>query len=159
MYESDTILTLKEQRPADDETGEDFAYNRVRVVGESPVSHAQKGDWTGSDARGVIIIPLSNFGGTLDEPFGKLRELYEVESIPTHEAPVNVPVKVINRTSAASGPTPEEVFKEKAPGVPSEDGRRGRTNLNPLGEPGGPAKFDGPLGKTPSGKRSRGKAS
>lgn len=120
-------------------------------MGESPVSHAHKGDWEGADARGVIIVPLSNFGGTLDEPFGKLKQIYDVESIPTHEAPVEVPVKVINATSASAGPTPEEVFAQKAPGVSKEEGRAARRakreEASPLGEPGGPPEHDGPLGK------------
>jgi hypothetical protein len=148
MYEPDTILTLKEQREPDPETEEEFAYNRVRVVNESPVAH-DRGDWQGADARGVIIVPLSNFGGTLDEPFGKLRELYDVESIPEHTAPVEQPVRVINQGTASAGPTPEEVFAAEAPGTPPEDGQtRGRTS--PLGEPGGPADAAGPLGKAPS---------
>jgi len=149
MYEPETILALKEPRDPNPETNEDFAYNRVRVVGESPVSHAHKGDWEGADARGVILVPLTNFGGTLDEPFGKVRALYDVESIPVHEAPAEVPIKVINRTSAAAGPTPEEVFAQKAPGVTKEESRAARkaARQSPLGEPGGPPEKDGPLGK------------
>lgn len=146
MYESETILSLKVPHDPDPETGEDFPYNRVRVIGESPVSHADKGDWTGADARGVVIVPLTNFGSTLDEPFGKLRTIYDVESIPVHEAPVEAPIKVINQTTASAGPTPEEVFAESAPGEASTgDHRRARTS--PLGEPGGPEDHDGPLGK------------
>jgi hypothetical protein len=146
MYESETILSLKEPRDPDPETGEAFPYNRVRVVGESPVSHADKGDWKGADARGVIVVPLTNFGSTLDEPFGKLRTIYDVESIPEHEAPAEVPIKVIKSTSQSAGPTPEEVFAEKAPGARATgDHRRARTS--PLGDPGGPPDHDGPLGK------------
>ena len=149
MYESDTILALKEPRDPDPETNEEFAYNRVRVVGESPVSHAHKGDWEGADARGVIIVPLTNFGGTLDEPFGKLRTIYDVESIPEHEAPAAVPIKVIDATSASAGKTPEEVFASEAPGVSKEEGRAAKraARQSPLGEPGGPPEHDGPLGK------------
>lgn len=149
MYEPDTILALKEQREPDEETGEEFPYNRVRVVGESPIAHGDKGTWTGGDARGVIIVPLTNFGSTLDEPFGKLRELYDTESIPEHEAPVAQPVRVIQAETAAAGLTPEEVFAAEAPGKPPEEGQsRGRTS--PLGEPGGPVEAAGPLGKSPS---------
>lgn len=149
MYEPDTILTLKEQREPDPETGEEFAYNKVKVINESPVSHTNKGDWQGVDARGVIIVPIANFGGTLDEPFGKLRELYDVESIPEHTAPVEQPVRVINQGTASAGPTPEEVFAEKAPGKAPEEGQT-RARTSPLGDPGGPAGKDGPLGKAPS---------
>ena len=152
MYERDTILVLKEQRDADPETGEAFAYNRVRVVGESPVAHTHKGEWEGADARGVIIQPVTNFGSNLDEPFGKLRELYSVESIPEVVVPVQQTVKIVNATTAQAGPTPEEVFAAEAPGTPPEEGQiRGRTS--PLGGPGGPAAKDGPLGKTPSQRK------
>lgn len=145
MYAADTELTLKVQRDPDPETGEEFPYNTVRVVGESPVSHADKGKWTGADAAGVIIVPLSNFGSTLDEPFGKLRSLYDVAMIPEKVTEVAAPVRVINATTAEAGPTPEEIFSEQAPGVAPEEGQiRGRTN--PLGEAGGPPEADGPLG-------------
>lgn len=157
MYEPDTILVLKEQRDPDPETGEDFAYNRVRVVGESPVGHTHKGEWRGPDARGVIIVPLTNFGGTLDEPYGKLREMYDVESIPEKVVEVQTKVRIVNSSSQSAGPTPEEVFAKEAPGVAPEEGQsRGRTS--PLGEPGGPASADGPLGK-PASRRKKAEAS
>lgn len=146
MYESDTILALKEQRPNDPETDEPFAYNEVKVIGESPVSHADKGDWTGDDARGVIIVPLSNFGGTLDEPFGKLRQIYDVKSAPVVEVGVEPKIRVYDGTkSSPDRPTPEQVFQTEAPGVAPEPGqKRART---PLGPPGGPEDFHGPLGE------------
>lgn len=152
MYEPNTILTLNEQRDADPETNEPFAYNRVRVVGQSPVSHADRGDWNGADAAGVIIVPLSNLGGTLDEPFGKLREMYSVESVP--EIVIEQPnVRVINAQTAQAGPTPEEIFAEQAPGVAPEEGQT-RARTSPLGEPGGPAEVEGPLGAAPSRRRN-----
>lgn len=133
MYEPGTILTLKE--PREPETNDkdqeiEFPYNRVEVVGQSPIQHAIAGaSWVGAEAQGVIVKPLSGFGSTLDEPYGKLKELYDVESIPQHEAPLAQPVKVINSSSGSAGPTPEEVFKEESPGTPPEAGRRrGRTS-------------------------------
>lgn len=152
MYDADTILTLKEQRAPDPETNEEFPYNRVRVVGESPVQHTTRGDWTGADARGVIIVPLNNFGSTLDEPFGKLRDLYTVESIPERYVEIANPVRVVNATSAAAGPTPEEVFATEAPGTAPEEGQV-RARTRPLGDDGGPAEADGPLGN-PRKKRA-----
>jgi hypothetical protein len=147
MYARDTILTLKEQRPADPETDEDFAYNRVKVIGESPVSHSHKSGYEGADAAGVIVVPLANFGGTLDEPFGKLVSLYDVESIPEPEEFTETRVRVIDSSSAAAGPTPEEVLLAEAPGTPPEPGqKRGRTS--PLGETRNEA-ASGPLGDAP----------
>lgn len=149
MYAVDTILSLKEQRPSDDETGEEFPYNRVRVVGESPVSHAHKGDWKGGDALGVILVPLSNFGSTLDYPFGRLKQLYDVESIPEREVEAQTKVRVIDSSTAEAGPTPEERFAKEAPGKPPEEGQK-RARTNPLGEPGGPEGQD-PLGPLDAG--------
>lgn len=149
MYEPNTILTLKEQRPdqevparVDPDSGRKrpkyklpFPYNRVRVVGESPVDHGMRGGgWEGVGARGVIIEPLSGHGSNLDEPYAKLQKLYDVESIPTNEVIIE-PVKIIRPTSGSAGPTPEEVFAETSPGTPPEPGQiRGRTDPNPLGD-------------------------
>jgi len=162
MYEPNTILKLKEQRadtevPAkvdpDDPTRKrpkhkiPFPYNKVRVVGQSPVDHGagRGGSWDGVGATGVIIEPLTGHGSTLDEPYGKLQKLYEVESIPTSEVIIE-PVKIIRPTSGSAGPTPEEVFAVKAPGKPPEAGQaRGRTS--PLGEvEADPAPDASPLG-------------
>lgn len=153
MYEPNTVLTLNTQREGDPETGEEFPYNRVRVVGQSPVSHADKGDWRGADAAGVIIVPLTNFGSTLDEPFGKLREIYTVESVPETVIEAAPKLRIINSASAQAGPTPEEVFSAEAPGTAPEEGQR-RARTSPLGAPGGPVEAAGPLGDAPSGRRS-----
>jgi hypothetical protein len=150
MYEVDTILTLKEQREPDPETGEPFPYNEVRVVGESPISHGGSGEWSGAAATGVIVTPLTNFGATLDEPFGKLQALYDVKEIPDKVRPAQPTIKVIDSSTAAAGPTPEEVFAKDAPGTPPEEGqKRGRTPLSPLEDPR-PKASDGPLGPVPS---------
>jgi hypothetical protein len=55
---------------------------------------------------------------------------------------------VIHSTSQSAGPTPEEVFAEKAPGTPPEEGqKRGRTPFkSPLDDPRKPAKAS-PLDK------------
>lgn len=145
------MLVLKDQREPDPETNEPFPYNRVKVIGPSPINHGiASGEWTGTEGDGVIITPLSNFGGTLDEPFGKLRALYEVESVPEHEGDVTPKVRVINATTAAAGPTPEEVFAEKAPGKAPEPGQiRARTPRSPLEDPR-PKATDGPLGPAPT---------
>lgn len=155
MYEPDSILELKEQRDPDEETGEAFPYNRVRVVGPSPVNHGvRSAEWTGADGQGVIITPLSNFGSVLDEPYGKLRDLYTVVEIPVREGPVQAPVRVINSTTAAAGPTPEEVFAQEAPGV-KRDGDRASARKSPLEDRRPAPGHDGPLDK-PKGRGRRG---
>lgn len=164
MYEPESILVLKEQRtvgtppvgaPADPDyvpPSEDyvpFPYDRVRVVGQSPISHANQGeDWNATDAQGVVVTPITSFGATLDEPYGKLRKMYDVESVPLHEAPAALPVRVINSTSGSAGPTPEEQFAEEAPGVVPEPGqRRGRTlPESPLDGPSAEPEPTSPLG-------------
>lgn len=149
MFTAGTILELKKPRPAeekrnrDDEvvmvkdpkTGEstdkpvmqEFPYNRVEVVGPSPVVHVGQSEWTGADAEGVIIRPLTEFGGNLDEPVGKIKQLYNVVSVP--EPQVYKPeVRVVEATTAMAGPTPEEVFAKEAPGKPPKRGQhRART--------------------------------
>jgi hypothetical protein len=149
MYEPDTVLTLKEQRPPDEETGEEFPYNKVKVIGASPINHAVgASEWTGTGGAGVIITPLTNFGATLDEPYGKLNALYDVTEIPVTEYEPAPKIRVINSTSQSAGPTPEEQFAIQAPGVAPEEGqKRGRTpHASPLDDPR-PTSNDGPLGK------------
>lgn len=146
MYEPNTVLTLKNPRDPDPETGEEFPYNEVRVVGPSPVSYAAHGEWEGVNAAGVIVTPLANFGSTLDEPYGKLVALYDVTEIPVIEVDVVPQIRVINSTSQSAGPTPEERFATEAPGVAPEPGQiRGRTPRSPLDDPR-PKPSDGPLG-------------
>lgn len=147
MYQPNTVLTLKEPRPNDEETDEVFPYNEVRVVGESPISYAGVGEWSGTAAKGIIIEPTSNFGSNLDEPFGKLQALYDVKSLP---APQTVPVGPTTVPVSQPGPTPEEVIAGAAPGTPPEDGqKRARTRMSPLDDPR-PAASDGPLGPAPA---------
>lgn len=136
MYAQGTILRLKDQREPDPETGEPFPYNEVEVIGVSPVSHDHKGEWADADADGVILKALSNFGGTLDEPYGKCKTLYEVTSVPEPvEIDAKQVVRVVDAQSAQAGETPEEVFAAKAPGTPPEPGqKRGRGGVSPLGE-------------------------
>jgi hypothetical protein len=136
MFKTDTILTLKSQRDPDPETGEEFPYNRVRVIGASPISHPgeKKADgtpkWAGPDADGCIIEPLSTFAGNLDEPVGKLKKLYDVEFVPP-EVEVVREVRIKVQQPEDMGPTPEEVFAEKAAGDPDAP-RRFQPPVSPL---------------------------
>lgn len=170
MYTPGTILELKEPREAyqktDPYTGEprmiqrrnpktgenedttkphmlEFPYNRVEVVGESPVV-ATEDEWTGADARKVILKPLTDFAGNIDEPFGKVRKLYKVVFEPKREIPAEIKVIQTNANSREAGPSPEEVFAEKAPGkAPAQGLTRGRT-VSPFADVKNDAK-KGPL--------------
>lgn len=139
MFKPATILTLRAQRDPDPETGEEFPYNRVQVIGESPILHPgdKKADgspkWVGPDAKGIIISPLSTFAGNLDEPYGKLKKLYDVEFVPAEEEIVRE-VRIPIRTPEDLGPTPEEVFAKEAPGDPDAP-RRFATQPSPLEDP------------------------
>jgi hypothetical protein len=159
MYEPDTILELKQPHGPDEETGEEFPYNKVKVVGPSPINHGiNNAEWTGPDGAGVIITPLSNFGSTLDEPLGKLQALYSVVEVPDRTVDLNPKIRVINSTTDSAGPTPEDVFKQQAPGVPPEEGQtRGRTPIaeSPLEDPRQPANaspLDAPARPAPEGE-------
>lgn len=107
----------------------------MQVLGQSPISHSGEG-WSGEANQGVIIAPLTTFDRTLDEPYGKLLALYNVESVPVHEVPAN-PVRVINPTSGSAGPTPEEQLAQAAEANPQPPARRHRPKqeASPLDDP------------------------
>lgn len=135
MYETGTVLELKKKRRPDKETKEAFAYNEVVVIGQSPISYGGAGEWSGVAATGVIICPVTNFGGNLDEPFGKLQKLYSVKSIPEQ---TQIPVGPMSIPIARPGASPEEVFATGEQGAAPEEGQiRARTSFggpSPLGE-------------------------
>lgn len=128
MYRPGTILELKEPVAEDHDLA---PYNRVKVVGQSPLNHGQSaGEWVGAQATGVVITPEAGFGQTLDEPLGKLNALYSVEFEP--ELP-NLD-RTVQVRQIEPGPSPEDQFRaiEEANGtkvVKSE--RRKRTTLTP----------------------------
>lgn len=135
MYKPGTILTLKSQKDPDPETGQEFAYNTVEVIGQSPIDHGTTrptGQWQGANGAGVIIKPLSSFDANLDEPYGKLMQLYKVVSIP-EPAEIVREVRIKVNTPEDLGPTPEEVFA-KLPHDPDAP-RRPETKASPLPEP------------------------
>ena len=147
MYAPGTKLKLVKPRSKPkkgDQEAEIFPYDEIRVVGVSPVSHAHKGEWEGPDAVGVIIEPLTDFAGNLDEPFGKLRSLYQV----TEEVPFEAPTATRVFTEEVAVPhnkSPEEQFAEAIPPGTQKSPTRVRT---PHGD-------DSPLGNVkPPGKQS-----
>lgn len=127
MYEAGTILALKEPRGTDETP---FPYDRVEVIGQSPISHAATSEWSGAAAQGVIIKPCDEFGSTLDEPEGKLKSIYKVESTPDREVTAE-PIRVVRPETA--GPTPEEQFESVA-GPKVESRRAKRRRESPLNE-------------------------
>lgn len=143
MYQAGTILELKE--PHEDE---EFPYNRVEVVGPSPVDHghAVGGGWEGANGQGVIIVPLTAFGATLDEPLGKLMALYNVAEVPSNEI-VQQTIKRYDAHSSAAGPTPEEVFKESEKDTPLSPRQKRQAAQSPLEDPRPRASESGPLDK------------
>ena len=117
-----------------------FPYNRVKVVGVSFITYNRtrgsedptKEEYVGQDAVGVIITPESGFAATLDEPYGKLRRLYDIEQLP--EIIIEQPKVVVRRgPSALAGPTPEETFRGSAPAV--EAPRTAPNPASPLEDP------------------------
>ncbi len=117
MYKPDTILALKNPRTEYDDdgevVGEAFPYDRIRVIGQSPVNHATMStEWVGANGQGVIVEPLTEFGANLDEPFGRLQELYDVESLPEPAVFRGTEVEVVE--PADLGPSPEQVFANEA---------------------------------------------
>lgn len=124
MYAPDTILARKEfQDPASPAA----AYNRVKVVGPSPVMHVntasygQGGNWSGMDGQGVLVEPLEGFNAIEDRPFGWLREHYNVESEPVIEVPVAQPIRLV---PVDTRPSPEQVFADAAKATPAAPSTR-----------------------------------
>lgn len=159
MYTPETILVLKVPHPPDEETEQEFPYNRVKVIGPSPIDHGMRPEaqWSGANAQGVILLPMTSFGGNLDEPLGKVQALYDIESEPEAVYEVTQKIKIVNSATRQAGRTPEEVFAAEAPGKPASDDdpvvghdsvgnpvRRARTQ-SPLEDPR-PDASDGPLG-------------
>jgi hypothetical protein len=120
MYTPGTILTLKEPRE------DDHPFNRVRVVNQSPMTHSDRtSEWVGSNGQGVIIQPAGeHFGPTEDVPYGRLNELYDIESVPPTQV---IQQPVVNIVDASTlGPSPEEVFAKAAEDAGETEVRRAR---------------------------------
>lgn len=136
MYAVGTILELKEPRskPAVEadpakkvkaSKGEVFPYDQVEVIGQSPISYGGGSGWSGVDAQGVILKPLTAFGGNVDKPHGWVIENYNVVSEPDGRPKVGEPDYV------KLGPSPEDVFKRAAGSAPKSDTRQ-RTPHDPF---------------------------
>jgi hypothetical protein len=110
MFEPNTVLRLREPEGTEEEP---HPYDRVVVVGQSPVQHATESGspWAGADATGFIIRPLDGFDATLDKPLGLLDELYEVESYPTDPI-TGEPLRPENNPRNA--PSPEQALAKAA---------------------------------------------
>lgn len=130
MFARDTILARREPFPAPDasvsppvEGDARYIYNRVRVIGPSPVAilGGQPAAWqSGPGAQGVVIEPLDGFGGNVDRPLGELQRDYMIEREP-EQIFVESKIRVVNAHTREAGPTPEEVFAEAAANQALED--------------------------------------
>lgn len=154
MYQAETILELKEPKFIDDDgkrlplsdykgkkdAAKLFPYNRVKVIGQSPVMHAHSASgWEGPDAQGVIIQPITDFAANLDEPYGRLQRLYAVAEIPEDDIAKNVVAsdRGFHQVPASKllGPTPEEQFRAASGADPAPTRPSGNTfEGSPLGE-------------------------
>ena len=115
MYREGTILELKEPRSTESDP---FPYDQVEVIGISPVTHAGgASDWDGVNAQGVIVRPLTEFGATIDEPYGKLRALYSIIEEPGEDEDGKV-VAAVSVVNALRGDSPEDVFAAIAAETP-----------------------------------------
>lgn len=176
MYQNDTVLTLKAPRwrPVEDGepgdwqtedyekfkkdpkvTGEEFEYNRVRVIGVSPVVHSGRdgGQWVGASGQGVIIEPLAGFASNVDYPLGFIQSKYDIESVPELADPRDTVYGLPREytrvdLSRSQSPTPEEVFAKEAPST--ETPKPKADIADPLGAAAEAAKqaakVSGPLG-------------
>jgi hypothetical protein len=162
LYVEETILALKEPKYIDDEgktrplseftgkKGEEprlFPYNRVKVIGQSPINYAHRDEgWEGTEAHGVIIQPMTEFSSTLDEPYGRLVRMYDVEHVPVDDVVEGAVASDRGFTQVPASrnlpPSPEEVFRlaRENPDAPPSP-TRVKTPMDPLAEldPGDPA--------------------
>lgn len=137
MYAPDTILTKKDPLPEPNPAGKTdeeraghplAAYNRIRVVGPSPVQYSgQLAEWQGGASAGVLIQPTPAFGPTVDRPLGELQRDYEIESEPETTFEMTQKIRIIDAHSRQAGLSPEEVFASgaqksipKSKGIPSQ---------------------------------------
>lgn len=111
MYEPGTVLTLREPQSTDDAP---YPYDRVVVVGQSPVQHATASNtaWAGPDATGWIIRPLDEHAATIDKPYGELEQMYEVESYPLDP----ITQQPITPESTPRGPSPLQFLRRSEEG-------------------------------------------
>lgn len=127
MYQPETILTKREPF---DEDHSGAPYNRIKVVGQSPINHGGGAtDWEGAQAQGVIVQPLEGFGATADEPYGKLVKLYEIESVPENVLPAEPQIRHIPQEGE---PSPEDVFRETASEATVEEVPEPKKPVSPI---------------------------
>lgn len=115
MYETGTILERKEPLGTEEDPN---AYDRIQVLGASPVVHSgpSAAEWAGTPgAAGVLIQPAGDtFGSTVDKPFGELQQLYRVVHIPERTQIITPQVTRYDALSYAAGKSPEQAFAEAA---------------------------------------------
>lgn len=110
MFEPGTILALREPQSTDDNV---YPYDRVEVIGQSPVHHATASGsvWAGADATGFIVRPLTEFAPTVDKPYGELAAAYEIEEYPNDPITGN---PITPESNPRNAPTPEQILAAAA---------------------------------------------
>lgn len=112
MFEPGTILAALDPQSTDEKP---YPYDRVYVVGQSPVQHTSadpNSPWAAADAIGFILRPAGEtFGPVIDVPYGEINRLYEIEEYPTNPI-TGEPITPEN--SPRGQPTPEQVFTKVA---------------------------------------------
>ena len=136
MYSRGTILTRREPFAEPNpkatppvEGDARAAYNRVEVLGTSPIAYmgGAAGTWSGVSAQGVIVQPAAPaFGGTIDRPLGELQRDYAIESEPEPTV-VSPSIRVINAHTREAGASPEEQFAEAAQAAADAPKRKARS--------------------------------
>lgn len=73
-FPTDTILTRKKPKKN--------AYDRIKIVGASPIRTARAGEWAGETGDDIIVEPLTEFAPPTTFPETVLEREYDVESMP-----------------------------------------------------------------------------
>lgn len=93
------------------DTPKDNKYDRVSVVGPSPISHASAGEWAGHGGDAIIVQPVGEFGPPEIMPIRAAAEEYSIEFEPD---PAPTHIESAQGGRATRQLAPEEQFRAAA---------------------------------------------
>jgi hypothetical protein len=122
-FPTDTILMRRE--PKDD------PFDRLKVVGVSPIRTARAGEWAGETGNDVIVEALTEFASPGTFPDSVLEREYDVESMPEL-----VTTQVIDPRSRprVSQLTPEESLRRQAAEIAKGQEKKSTRQKTAIGE-------------------------
>lgn len=111
---------LKRDEPKGDK------FDRLQVVGQSPIRNTQLGEWAGTGGDCIIVNPIDEFGSPENLPVTIAQSEYHIESEPA-DAPTHV-VREAGPAKAVRQLTPEESIRMQSK-AKSQPATRKRTPI------------------------------